>query len=393
MVAYGVMLLATLFFTLLYDNRKKILQNSSAKICTLYQNSVFIFACLPSIFVSAFRFEVGTDFTEVYWVGYLGVVEHPEDPLIARNYVPICQFLNLFSRSPVLFFILSSCLIIFAAFWYIRQTSEKITLPVLLFFIAGLFFDSLNVVRQYMAIAVWLFAYPSMRNRKPVPYLLISTVAILLHPSAFVLLPLYVLYGIRLTRRRFIAAGFVFAAGSMLACWSLPFVLAYIPKYNSYADWKPDPELAGTVFAVLLTAAVFMLYQRLPQKPHTDLCLWSLLLYDSVVFMSFFLPQMGRIMLYFEIPVFVTLIPLVLAALPHAIRRLGAGAVVAFLLCTTLYMNDYLDHSDVFPYHTVFDVENMEDYLGDPVEVLWLFRQDAAEKMNRKSMFEKLMRR
>ena len=372
------MLLTTLLFSLLYDNRNRIIQNRETKNYKLFQFASFILACLPSAILSSIRFEVGTDYGEVYWLGYLGVVEHPEDPLIARNYVPICQFLNMFSRSPVLFFCLSSFLIIFSVFWYIRQTSEKITLPVFFFFIAGLFFDSLNVVRQYMAIAVWLFAFPFMRRRKLAPYLLISAIAILLHPSAAVLLLFYFLCQVRLTRRRFLISGLVLIVGCVLVCWVLPKVLIYIPKYNSYADLSPDPELAGTAFAVMITAAVILLFKRLPENIHTYYLLWSLLMYDSVVLLSYFLPQMGRVMLYFEIPVFVDLVPKLLEALPRPKRIMATGLTVALLLSSTIYMNYHLDHADVFPYHTVFEVENMEDYLQEPGDVLILFRRDMA---------------
>lgn len=247
-----------------------------------------------------------------------------------------------------------------------------------IFFIVGLWFDSLNVVRQYLAIAVWLFAYPFMRDRKPVPYLLISGLAFLLHPTSVVLLPLYVLYGIRLDRRRFIAVGGILAAGAVLACWLMPAVLAYIPKYSRYVAWSPDPELAGTVFAISLTSAVLVLFSRLPEGEHTGFLLWSLLLYDSLVLLSWFLPQMGRVMLYFEIPVFVNLIPCLLSAVPRARKTLTTCAVMGSLLCTTLYMNYHLDHSDVFPYQSVFEVERMEDYLGEIGDVLLRFRHDYA---------------
>lgn len=348
------------------------------KLGTALPHILFALACLPSAVVSAIRFEVGTDYGEVYWLGYLGVVYDPNDPLIAKGYAPICRFLNLFTENPVLFFVLSSCLIQFAVFWYIQKTNEKITLPVLIFFVAGLWFDSLNVVRQYMAIAVWLLAYPFMRDRKPAPYLLISALAFLLHPTSVVLLPLYVLYGIRLDRRRFIIVGGVLAVGALAACRVMPAVLAHIPKYSRYVGWSPDPELAGTVFAVLLTAAALALYPRLPERAHTGFVMWSLLLYDGLVLLSYFLPEMGRVMLYFEIPVFVDLIPLLLSAVPQARAKLAACAVTAFLLGTTLFMNHHLDHSDVFPYQTVFGIADMEDYLGRPAEVLPVFRQDYA---------------
>lgn len=376
MLVYSIMLLVTVLFTELYDNREKLFLNKTKKKSALKPNILFALACLPSAVVSAIRFEVGTDYGWVYWVGYLGVTDHPDDNTIARSYKPICQFLSRFSESPIPFFVISSCLICFAVFWYIRITNEKITLPVLVFFIAGLWFDSLNVIRQYMAISVWLFAYPYMRDRRLAPYLFISALAALIHPTAVVLLPFYVLCGIRLTRWRFVAVGGALIVGALLVCRLMPEVLVHIPKYSRYVDWLPDPELSGTVFALLLTAAALMLYPRLQEGTYTDFLLWSLLLYDGTVLLSYFLPAMGRVMLYFEIPVFVNLLPSLLVVLPSARKMLASGAAIGLLLCTTIYMNYYLDQSDVFPYRTVFDVTRMEDYMADSDDVLQLFLRD-----------------
>ena len=63
---------------------------------------------------------------------------------------------------------------------------------------------------------------------------------------------------------------------------------------------------------------------------------------------------------------------------PRAQAKLAACAVIVFLLGTTLFMNYHLDHSDVFPYQTVFWVMEMEGYLGHLVEALPVFRQDYA---------------
>lgn len=377
MLAYSIMLLIIMIFTCLHDYGGRILSNDrTRKLSIDIQNIAFTLACLPAIIISSIRFEIGTDYTEVYWLGYLGVVKNPENPLIARSYALICLLLNQLSRSPVLFFCLSSCLIIFSVFWYIKQTNEKITLPVLFFFAAGLFFDSLNVVRQYMAIAVWLFSVPFMHRHRIVPYLLISTLSVLIHPSAILLVPTYFLSKVKLTLRRFITFGFGLFVCCVLACLAFPKVLIYVPKYSIYANWEPNPEMAGTVFAVIITMAVVVLFERVSRDSQTSYLLWSLLEYDGVVFMSYFIPQMGRVMIYFEIPVFSNLVPKLLTALPRPKKIIATCSTIIFLVCSTFYMNYYLGHDDVFPYRTIFEVTNIEDYLGEPEAVLNLFRQD-----------------
>ena len=371
MLAYGSMLLFTLCFTVMYDNAEKFALKK-------YKNAILISACIPAALLSSIRFEVGTDYGEVYWMGYLGTAIVPDDPLIARSYVTICSFLNLFSESPILFFIVSSCLIIFSVFWFVKNINEKITFPILIFFIAGLFFDSMNVVRQYIAIAVWLFAFPFIKKRKLLPFLIISAIAIYIHPTAAVLTVFYVLYKIKLTPKRFGIIGAVCAAGVMLTYRFLPILLSYVPKYNAYAEIRPDPELAATAFAVIFTAAAIICCKRLEKHENIDFLLWALLLYDITVFSSYFLPQMGRVMLYFEIPVFLGLVPCIISVLPCSWKKISVPFIIVFCLSSTIYMNYFLDHSDVFPYKTVFEINDMGDYSGDLMDVLMHFRQDAA---------------
>lgn len=351
---YTLMILACAGVAWLYDERARWMSGGTAKKRLL--GSLFMVASIPAVLISAIRFNVGTDYNVVYWHGFLRTIGTNETGILSRSFVDICHFLQLFTKSPVIFFVFSSCVIYPLIFLYIKRTEPRIFLPVILFFVSGLFFDSLNAVRQYMAIAVWLCGFPFIQEKKPLPYLLFSALAAYLHSTALLLLPMYVLYHIQLKRKWFVILLGCAVVGNPLLRQIMLFIMAHT-RYSYYfnsANFVVDPELAGTVYALLFTVVAFVLYQRIEKAEAGNYYLWSLLIYDAAIFMSYFFPQMGRVATYFKFQLFINFIPLLLGMLPEKKRRFYTVAVVCFLILATLFMKFYLGHSNVFPYQTIF---------------------------------------
>lgn len=380
LLVYALMTIATICFTKLYDLRTIRLEINCEKNWKINKEIFYTVSLIPSIIVSAIRFEVGTDFTEVYWAGYLGSVQHNEDPLIPKSYLFICKFLNLFSNNPVLFFFLSSFFILFSVFWYIKETNYTISLPIFLFFTTGLFFDSLNVVRQYMSISFWLLSYISANKNKYKLAVSLAVFGVFLHVTSVILIPLCFLRLVSLNRKKFVVFEFCSLLFCLFASLIMPFILIHIPKYQQYANWKPDPEIAGTIFAFLITAITLLNYNKIKINEHNNHLLWSLIFYDSCVFSSYLLPQMGRVMIYFEIPVFVNLITTILNTFKDSKHMCAVSVSLVFFSLSTLYMNYYLGQDDVIPYRAIIHIKNIDDYLGQVDDVIDLFRNDKAIK-------------
>ena len=144
----------------------------------------------------SFRFDVGYDYTM-----YFNLIEGNIKFLDAQ-----LNRLEFFSRMLIdlshnlgftqLFFIVSSLIIIGGFYKTIKKHSEDISLSTLIFICFPIFFfQSLSIVRQFMAIAIIFYGFRFIKERKLLKYNLFVLLAFMFHKSAFLAIPLYFLYG------------------------------------------------------------------------------------------------------------------------------------------------------------------------------------------------------
>lgn len=189
MLIYIFLLFITLLFDFLYQ-QKKISKNSC----------VFIFMALCILFttISAIRYNVGTDFKNTYsnaftWLklGY----KYPYEPLFLKlNYFII----NLGGNIQHL---IAFCSIITVPsfFWLIyKNVDDKYRFfSIFLFIGSTIYYASMNVIRQYLAIAIIIFSIRWLKDKKYFLYVLAILFAMQFHTSAafnFFILLAYLIY-------------------------------------------------------------------------------------------------------------------------------------------------------------------------------------------------------
>jgi len=145
---------------------------------------------------SAVRFDVGYDYTMYYHL-IEGDIKFLDDQLnriafLSRKLVILSHDIG-FTQ---FFFIVSSFLIIFLFYKTIRKYSLDFSLSTFIFICFPVFFfQSLSVIRQYMAIAIVFYGYRYIKERKILPYFALVFLATMFHKSAFLALPIYFIYG------------------------------------------------------------------------------------------------------------------------------------------------------------------------------------------------------
>ena len=168
---------------LIYLAKTKV-KNKKIKVILL------ILAVIPMLLVSALRYQVGTDYTKRYVENYRmlqkGIdVEDLEIGFKAIDYV--CLF---FTKDAYLLFIVTSLIILSIVFEVIYKKSSNSILSVIIFFLGGYFFGTLNLVRQYIAVAFILLGYQFLmfENRKKAYslFVLCGILAFLMHSSSIV---------------------------------------------------------------------------------------------------------------------------------------------------------------------------------------------------------------
>lgn len=186
MIVYSILIILSLLFHY-FGKEKKI------------KNTKYIFWGLITLLflVSAFRYNVGQDyqhFVDVYhWI---------EEGLPGGNYVEIGYkainyFIQILPFSNVyLLFIITSAIINFGFGYVIYKNVEKKYwfLAIFIFMGSGIFFASLNLIRQYIAIIITTFAVTYILQKKYIVSILLVLLASSFHTSALIMVPFLLFY-------------------------------------------------------------------------------------------------------------------------------------------------------------------------------------------------------
>jgi len=167
-----------------------------AYLAERYDSISFFGVCLMLLtFFSAFRGEsVGIDTAQYYRV-YNDVASGKNIYGIEKSFLMFCDCLQYFSKKPEFLVFLMSALtnvLILFRFWSFRK--EASFLVMIAIYIAGYYPETMNVMRQFLAVAI-VFAGSYFLFRKQILiYALFLIIAVIFHKSALLGLGLIVVY-------------------------------------------------------------------------------------------------------------------------------------------------------------------------------------------------------
>ncbi|WP_233188367.1 EpsG family protein [Actinomyces qiguomingii] len=108
-----------------------------------------------------------------------------------RGYVVLNYVVSRVTDDFNVFLLVLSIVAFGAIFIFIHRYAFSNSVAVLLAFGMSVFYDVMLALRQGVAVALFLFAFPALLNRRPVHYVLLILLASQFHSSALLLLPLY----------------------------------------------------------------------------------------------------------------------------------------------------------------------------------------------------------
>jgi transmembrane protein EpsG len=185
MIIYISMLIISILFLIL---EKKANKKWIKIICC-------IMAIMPFFIVSAFRYDLGTDYTRRYVFDYNRTIQGIDVSNLEFLFKSIMKFCIIFTEEPYLMFVITSAIVVgFILGTSFNKSKDKI-LSVCIFLLAGFFFDSLNIMRQYMAMSLIFFGYQFLLKSKKwyLAYVATVIIATLIHSSAIIMLILVLL--------------------------------------------------------------------------------------------------------------------------------------------------------------------------------------------------------
>ncbi len=380
MITYIVMIIISIVFLLISNKSKK----KSSKII------FFILAALTFFIISAIRYDVGTDYLKRYVYDFNRMAKKIEVENFEIGFKVLIWFCLLFTKNANLLFILTSAIIITLTMTTIYSKSNNIILSVLIFFLGGFFFDTLNLVRQYIAISIILFAYRFLIKEKQekkdyVAFIISVILAMTMHSSSIVAFILILLNKKMIMKWK----------------WLLPICICILilnenlmnliewaiqnTRFNVYLTGKMARGEVSVLFIIEnLLVYIFMYYvfsrnQRNMKNGKEDIFLMNVQGISLLVtVLGACHMQFARIALYFlifqiiSIPNFICKIPVeevkndiakigrnrinIEKILPYTKKIVSIVFIVSFI--TIFYYNNVINNNnDVVPYKTIFSVQ------------------------------------
>ncbi len=185
-----VYITATIFSMLCANYAANAKGNDSLKTTYI---TLCICSFLPFFLVSALRYDVGTDYDFIY-KKYFYFINEGGKKFSEPGFNLINKISYHIYKDPVLMFGIVSFLIYTFLFLAIFQQSEHICLSILIFVISGIFFNSMNQIRQAISMAIFLYDLKYLFRRDKVRYFFWIILAMTIHSSAIIYIPVYFLY-------------------------------------------------------------------------------------------------------------------------------------------------------------------------------------------------------
>lgn len=280
--------------------------------------------------------------TPVYVEGFVEASETDWSVLISEGFklrdlkaepgwVIMNKLLSMISSDSLILFLVTSFVILLGYFYAIKNYSNIVWLGVILFLLMC-FTRSLFVLRQFLAMAITLFACKYVVERKPIPFLLLLTLAFTMHQTAIIFLPVYLLYGIKNNK----TLTYVLVGGGIFLMLAMGIFLrgslSYLNGYETYVDnaYLDGANYTTPIIMWATFAFRFLVMKQDCLEKGTNRLLTIILLCGAILSTAGigFAPT-GRLGWYFTMPLCVII--------PHTISQirfvpLKMAAIMVFLI-------------------------------------------------------------
>lgn len=313
-------------------------------------------AFLPLTVVASIRHEVGTDWP-IYYHHFFSINEggkvFDEWGYNLLNRI-VYQFTDNYAVM-VAVVTTASCIFFYKA---IFDQSENYAVSILFFVLTATYFTMINQQRQLLAMSIFLFAFRHIREKKFLPYLLLSLLAMAFHKSAVIMIPIYFLYRVHINIRTQILLLIV-----SLALWQpLNQLAVFVASKTSYAWYigsiydQNDFYLLGYIYSLTTLLIYYFFYYCGGDQDDKDYNMSLKMMWLSVIVLMFSrsIPQISRVSVYFSSIIFLT-IPSMLLREKNHVRRLVYLLLLIVFWGAKLIYDVYFNHwYDVIPYQTFF---------------------------------------
>ena len=232
-------------------------------------------ATLPFILVSSFRYNIGTDYLHRYLPNYLVFAHGRFIDSLEPLFIVLIKMCVFFTKDYVALFVVTSIIINVLVMWTIFKYSKNPIMSIIIFFIGSFYFQSLNLVRQYIAMVI-LFAgyYMLFQKKSKYLYIIMVGIATLFHSMSAVFLIVLFLEKKEIKAKYFlILIVLILAVGGYLGNIA-DFIVTNTPlneitniaKYVKYFKMGGDLTLSTIIVETAVYIYIYMMFQKLKEK-------------------------------------------------------------------------------------------------------------------------------
>lgn len=355
MLIYIPMIFLSLFFTWLARHVKY-----------KQRRLVYICAFIIPVIVAALRYNNGRDY-----LMYLGMMEAYEvhgstvNSFESVKTVEVGFFLLLklcgilWGNKYFLSFGLIALIICGFTYAGIWKQSSNVILSVYLFFAIGIYFDSFNGLRQFLALSIIFYATKYVYSGQFKNYCIMVMVAILFHYSAVIMIPVYFIRKANVGLKKACTVAIICLIGSKLIFELVTYMLQFT-RYRYFLtsiEYKAIPTAASILYTTIVSIITYGYIQIGKQKISTKLQImlnYQILVWCSTL-ISLTVPLASRLQEYFLI-FEIVYIPCFLSEIESQKIRLYMGMTFV-LIYTTINLYGIINNGwyTCLPYNFYFN--------------------------------------
>lgn len=250
-----------------------------------------------------------------------------------RYLLKLCSY--VFSFRFVLFII--AVLSIIPYYKLIKAYSPFIVVSIIIFYLET-YLQSVFVLRQHLAIAITLLAYPAILRRDFRRYCFFCVLAFTMHQSAIIFFPVYFLYGIR---NRKVLMGTLFVLGVVVPLLITTIFSYFIDSFVGYDSYQDNVANLTSLFISLsyFISYIFFVKNDILSDGINKLIFVLLATENIILLGAWSMGGVNRLLLYFSV-VNLLSVPITMNYISNRlIRGLFCFTIVALLLYITLFGN------------------------------------------------------
>lgn len=321
----------------------------------LINGIVFAFLFTVMFAVSALRYETGNDYSR-----------YEEFFRLIRGgwYVPTEWGFNklilgmeyLFGdEAYIAFFAVFAFVTVFIMLKALYRLSDNFGYSFLAFMSFGLFFQSMNTMRYYLALSIAFYALSFVHTKEYAKFVLSVVLAALIHKSVLIVIPVFLVANLNWKLVPTIILTVFSSTGLFLGSFYQRIILFIYPSYKN-TDFLEGGTSIINIARCLIVLGLCLVYWKEKWREDKALMLYFRLNYAALLLYSFgsFIPEVSRIGTYLTIT-HVLLIPGVVLSLPKGRKRTitSVMCVLFFVLYFAAFIyKAYGDLVKLLPYHT-----------------------------------------